>query len=43
MFIKTFVKSLEEYLRKKFPDLNVSLYVNTRFKFVHTGMDYLLT
>ena len=33
---------LEEYLRKRFPDLNISLYVNRRCNFVHMGMDYPL-
>ena len=42
MFIKKFVKSLEEYLRKKFPALNISLYVNRKCKFVHMGMEYPL-
>ena len=42
MFIKKFVKRLEEYLQKKFPALNISLYVNRKCKFVHMGMDYPL-
>ena len=42
MFIKKFVKRLEEYLRKQFPAVNVSLYVNRKCKFVHMGMDYPL-
>ena len=42
MFIQKFVKRLEEYLRKKFPALNISLYVNRKCNFVHMGMDYPL-
>ena len=42
MFIKKFVRRLEEYLRKKFPTLNINLYVNRRCKFVHIGMNYPL-
>ena len=40
MFIKKIVKRLEEYLRKSFSTLNISLYVNRRCKFVHKGMHY---
>ena len=42
MFIKKFVKRLEKYLQKTFPGLNISVYVNTKSKFVHMGMYYPL-
>ena len=40
MFIKKIVRRLEEYLRKSFSTLNISLYVNRRCKFVRKGMYY---
>ena len=42
MFLKKFVKRLEQHLRKKFPALNISLYVNRKCKFLNMGMDYPL-
>lgn len=42
MFIKKFVKRLEECLQKKFPAFNINLYVNKKCKFGHMRMDYPL-
>ena len=42
IFIKNFVRRLEEYLQKNFLALNIILYVNRKCKSVHVGMDYPL-
>ena len=42
MFIRRFLRFLEQHLKQIFPDLKLSLYSNKRNEFVHMGIDFPL-
>lgn len=42
MFIRRFVRILEEHLKQKFPDQKISPSSNRKNRFVHMGIDFPL-